>query len=250
MYKPNNKVSLKFRMKGQQRFTRGDTLSEYYTAEKLADFIEFDQKMIVQKQAVTEPVEVPKPTPTITAPKTEPAAAPKPTTTEVSKPQPTPSITTPKTEPADRVVITADEFLSGATPQDKPVTTTEPKEVPFEKEEVKVDPWEGLRNYIGKCDSIIAELKEIGFTSYDDLSFFLSIGVHEKYPQDHREGGIHKEQFTLSHESYTIQQAIKETVSRLIPKYCFPFCKILSAHTSLFVTPIGDQTIEVMCIQK
>ena len=118
----------------------------------------------------------------ITAPKTEPAAAPKPTTTEVSKPQPTPSITTPKTEPADRVVITADEFLSGATPQDKPVTTTEPKEVPSEKEEVKVDPWEGLRNYIGKCDSIIAELKEIGFTSYDDLSFFLSIGVHEKYP--------------------------------------------------------------------
>ena len=174
----------------------------------------------MRKTAAEPVITIPKPTPTITAPKTEP----KPTTTAVPKPQPSPSITTateptPKTEPTaapsehqptfteillakmrergiepipttaaepdDRTVITTEEFLSSTSPQDEPITTAEPIEMPSEKEEVEVDPWEGLRNYIGKCDSIIAELKEIGFTSYKDLSYFLSLGVHEKHPQDH-----------------------------------------------------------------
>lgn len=171
VYKPNNKVSLKFRMKGQQRFTRGDTLSEYYTAEKLADFIEFNQKMIAQKQAVSKPVEVPKsqPTPSITPPKTEPTAAPKPTITEVPKPHPAPSIITPpKTEPTDRVVITAEEFLSGTSPQDKPITTAKPIEKPSEKKEIKADPWEKFRAY-GYGDEDIKKLKKVGIKSYDQL---------------------------------------------------------------------------------
>ena len=156
----------------------------------------------------------------VTTPKIEPITEPKPTFTAVPKSQPAPSVTTaPKTEqttaksehqptfteillakmrergieptpttaaePADNAVITEEEFLSGTSQQDEPITSAEPIEMPSEKEEVEVDPWEGLRNYIGKCDSIIAELKEIGFTSYKDLSYFLSIGVHEKHPQDH-----------------------------------------------------------------
>ena len=164
VYKPNNKVSLKFRMKGQQRFTRGDTLSEYYTAKKLADFIEFNQKMIAQKQAVTEPVAAPKP-------KAAEVPKPKPTSPAVPKPQPAPSVTTPpKTEPTDRVVITAEEFLSGATPQDKPTAMVEPIEKPSEKKEVKADPWEKFRAY-GYGD--VKKLRKGGIMSYDQLHGFM-----------------------------------------------------------------------------
>ena len=139
VYKPNNKVSLKFRMKGQQRFTRGDTLSEYYTAEKLADFIEFNQKMIAQKQAVTEPV-----------------AAPKPKAAEVPKPKPTPSITAPKPQSAPSV-----------TPP-----KTEPIEIPSEKKEVKADPWKKFRAY-GYGEDDIKKLRKGGIMSYDQLHSFM-----------------------------------------------------------------------------
>ena len=220
VYEPTHKYKIKFRLEGQQRFVRGETLGEYYTADAIAEQIEMIYKMAEEnmRKAAAEPI--PKPIPTITAPKTEPVAEPKPTTIEVPKPQPAPSVTAaPKTEqttaesehqptfteillakmrergieptpstvsePTDNAVITEEEFLSGATSQDELITTAEPIEKPSEKEEIEVDPWEGLRNYIGKCDSIIAELKEIGFTSYKDLSYFLSIGVHEKHPQDH-----------------------------------------------------------------
>ena len=42
VYKPQNKVKLKFRLKdeGQQKFTRADTLGEEYTAERIAEQIE------------------------------------------------------------------------------------------------------------------------------------------------------------------------------------------------------------------
>lgn len=162
VYKPNNKVSLKFRMKGQQRFTRGDTLSEYYTAEKLADFIEFNQKMIAQKQAAAEPVAAPKP-------KAAEVPKPKPTSPAVPKPQTAPSvITPPKTEPTDRVVITAEEFLSGATSQDEPTTNVETIEKPSEKKEVKADPWKKFGAY-GYGEDDIKKLKKIGIKSYEQL---------------------------------------------------------------------------------
>lgn len=168
-YQPSHKYKLKFRMKGQQRFVRGETLGEYYTAEKLADFIEFNQKMIAQKQIATEPVAVPKPqpTPSITAP----------------KPQPAPGVTTPtKTEPTDRMVITADEFLSGTSPQDKPTATVEPIEKPSEKKEVKADPWAEIRE-VGHSDEMIQALEKAGIMSYHELSYFMLNG--SKHPQDH-----------------------------------------------------------------
>ena len=46
VYKPQNKVKLKFRLsgEGQQKFTRADTLGDEYTAEKLAESIQQIQK--------------------------------------------------------------------------------------------------------------------------------------------------------------------------------------------------------------
>lgn len=203
-YEPTHKYKIKFRLEGQQRFVRGETLGEYYTADAIAEQIELIYKTAEEnmRKANAEPA------PTVTAPKIEPIAEPKPTITAVPKTEPKAApferggvvynallnamrkrgiepIPTTAAEPDDRTVTTAEEFLSGTSPQDEPIATAEPIEKPSEKKEIEVDPWEGLRNYIGKCDSIIAELKEIGFTSYKDLSYFLSIGVHEKHPQDH-----------------------------------------------------------------
>ena len=204
VYEPTHKYKIKFRLEGQQRFVRGETLGEYYTADAIAEQIELIYKTAEEnmRKANAEPA------PTVTAPKIEPIAEPKPTITAVPKTEPKAApferggvvynallnamrkrgiepIPTTAAEPDDRTVTTAEEFLSGTSPQDEPIATAEPIEKPSEKKEIEVDPWEGLRNYIGKCDSIIAELKEIGFTSYKDLSYFLSIGVHEKHPQDH-----------------------------------------------------------------
>ena len=48
VYKPNNKVKLKFRLKdeGQQKFTRADTLGADYTPERIAEQIEHIQKAL------------------------------------------------------------------------------------------------------------------------------------------------------------------------------------------------------------
>lgn len=233
VYEPTHKHKIKYRLEGQQRFVRGETLGEFYTADAIAEQIELIYKtaeenmrkanveltptVTAPKPTITE-VPKPQPAPSVTAPKSEPIIEPKPTITAVPKPQPAPSVTTPKTEPTaapserggvvynalleamrkrgmepipttaaepdDRTVITAEEFLSGTSPQDEPVTTAEPIEVLSEKEEIEVDPWAGLRD-IGNSDMMIAELEEIGFTSYDDLSYFLKLGTHEKHPQDH-----------------------------------------------------------------
>lgn len=219
VYEPTHKYKIKYRLEGQQKFVRGETLGEFYTADAIAEQIELIYKTAEEnmRKANAEPapkptiIEVPKsqPTPSVTTAKIEPIAEPKPTITAVPKTEPTTAPSerggvvynalleamrkrgiepTPSTvsEPADRVEITEEEFLSGATSQDELITTAEPIEVLSEKEEIEVDPWAGLRD-IGNSDMMIAELEEIGFTSYDDLSYFLKLGVHEKHPQDHED---------------------------------------------------------------
>lgn len=54
VYKPNNKYKLKFRMQGQERFTRAETLGEEYTAERIAEQIEIIQKLNQSKQSISE----------------------------------------------------------------------------------------------------------------------------------------------------------------------------------------------------
>ena len=202
VYEPTHKYKIKYRLEGQQRFVRGETLGEFYTADAIAEQIELIYKTAEENMRKSNAELAPKPTPAITAPKIEPVAEPKPTITAVPKPQPAPSVTTPKTEPtaapserggvvynalleamrkrgieptpttvadpADRVEITEEEFLSGISPQDEPVTTAEPIEVLSEKEEIKADPWEKFRAY-GYGDEDIKKLKKVGIKSYDQL---------------------------------------------------------------------------------
>lgn len=61
VYKPNNKYKLKFRMQGQERFTRAETLGEEYTAERIAEQIEQIQKLHTRIHNIAEIHEI-KPT--------------------------------------------------------------------------------------------------------------------------------------------------------------------------------------------
>jgi len=167
VYEPTHKYKLKFRLEGQQRFVRGETLGEFYTADAIAEQIELIYKMAEENMRKANAEPIPKPLPTIIVP----------------KPQVTPSVTTPpKTEPTDRVVITAEEFLTGTSPQDKPTATVEPIEKPSEKEEFEVDPWAEIRE-VGRSDEMIQALEKAGIMSYHELSYFMLNG--SKHPQDH-----------------------------------------------------------------
>lgn len=114
VYKPNNKVKLKFRLsgEGQQRFTRADTLGDEFEPKAITETIETAQKKAAVEEAMekflaarrarrqaelallnqssAKPAE-PKPTPT-------PAAQPKPTIAEPTTPKPTESHATEKKE--------------------------------------------------------------------------------------------------------------------------------------------------------
>jgi relaxase/mobilization nuclease family protein len=92
VYKPQNKVKLKFCLKdeGQQRFTRADTLGDDYTAERIAEQIEQIQKARGVMERLAEKKNTEKPAPAITT-KTEL----KPTVTAPTKPT---EIIAPETE--------------------------------------------------------------------------------------------------------------------------------------------------------
>ena len=165
VYKPHNKVKLKFRLsgEGQQKFTRADTLGENYTAEKIAEQIEQIQKAqaIMEKLSEKKNHEKPVTPAPVTAPKTEPTAAPptKPKNEYVYKP--------PTEEELDRIF--------GVT------TTAPPKPVEVKAPEKKEDVWAGIR---GMRDSsqVIADLEASGITSFSELrSFFWNI----KHNDDH-----------------------------------------------------------------
>ncbi len=53
-YKPNNKYKLKFRMQGQERFTRAETLGEEYTGGRITEQIKIIQKLNQSKQSIAE----------------------------------------------------------------------------------------------------------------------------------------------------------------------------------------------------
>lgn len=156
VYEPTRKYKLKFRLEGQQRFVRGETLGEFYTADAIVEQIELIYKMAeenMRKNAVEPVVTTPKPTPTITAPKTEP----KPTTTAAPKPQPAPSIITP------------------------PITESKPIVIAEKPPEKKEDKWTDIRD-LRNADEMIAELEAAGVDSLDTLrSFFWN----SKHKDDH-----------------------------------------------------------------
>ena len=197
VYKPQNKVKLKFRLsgEGQQKFTRADTLGEDYTAERIAEQIEQIQKA----QAVIERLAEKKKPEKIVAP-------PKPTVTPKTEPKPT--VTAP-TKPTKSKGLTSEEFFAlldersaEITPAPKPTTVADEPEsnlsVMTEEEYIKIlneqdrqaqaekaappaDPWAEIRG-MGRANEIIADLESGGVTSYHVLASFFYKGGH---PDDH-----------------------------------------------------------------
>ena len=195
VYKPQNKVKLKFRLsgEGQQKFTRADTLGADYTPERIAEQIaEIQEKLSatnVTPDMLTEPPKPvaapkpnPKPTQTVTAPTTSPSEPghlisdlirSKMREKGISQvPTFTPTITpptAPKPEP-DRTVITAEEFLAPLYDErETPPPAPEPTE--SKAPEKKEDPWKAIRG-MGRANEIIADLEAGGVMSFSELSGF------------------------------------------------------------------------------
>ena len=91
VYKPSNKVKLKFRLSGdgQQKFTRADTLGADFTPERIAEQIaEIQEKLSAANVTPDMLIEPPKPVVPKTEPKPEPSAPiPQPTLTESKAPE-------------------------------------------------------------------------------------------------------------------------------------------------------------------
>lgn len=164
VYKPQNKVKLKFRLsgEGQQKFTRADTLGEEYTAERIAEQIEQIQKAqavierLAEKKNPEKPVAPSKPAVT---PKTEPTAT---------------LPTTVADEPESNLsVMTEEEYIKILNEQDTQAQT--------EKAAPPADPWAEIRG-MGRANEIIADLESGGVTSYHVLASFFYKGGH---PDDH-----------------------------------------------------------------
>ncbi len=191
VYKPQNKVKLKFRLtgEGQQKFTRADTLGEDYTAERIAEQIEQIQKAQTLMETLAKKKKPEKTVATPTPPKpAEPTQSRRIVTEELlarvreqraSKEQTSyPTATPPIPKPdSDRVVITAEEFL--APLYDKPATPLPtPKPTEVKAPEKKIDEWASIRG-MRDSDKIIAELESVGITSYTDFTGFMYRGQHD-----------------------------------------------------------------------
>ena len=217
VYKPQNKVKLKFRLsgEGQQKFTRADTLGADYTPERIAEQIaEIQEKLSatnVTPDMLTEPpkpVAAPKPnskpTQTVTAPTTSPSEPghlisdlirSKMREKGISQvPTFTPTITpptAPKPEP-DRTVITAEEFLVPLYDErETPPPAPEPTE--SKAPEKKIDEWATIRG-MRDSDKIIAELEAVGIMSLSEFGGFMH-NIHS--PEDHTDEVVElKAQYT------------------------------------------------------
>jgi hypothetical protein len=217
VYKPQNKVKLKFRLsgEGQQKFTRADTLGADYTPKRIAEQIaEIQEKLSatnVTPDMLTEPPKPvaapkpnPKPTQTVTAPTTSPSEPghlisdlirSKMREKGISQvPTFTPTITpptTPKPEP-DRTVITAEEFLAPLYDErETPPSAPEPTE--SKAPEKKIDEWATIRG-MRDSDKIIAELEAVGIMSLSEFGGFMH-NIHS--PEDHTDEVVElKAQYT------------------------------------------------------
>ena len=205
VYKPSNKVKLKFRLsgEGQQKFTRADTLGADYTPERITEQIaEIQEKLAAANVTPDMLIEPPKPVaktePKPTLPKpAEPVQSKRLISEELfarvreQKASQTPQPTTPKPD-TESNVITVEEFL--APLYDKPATpppAPEPTEV--KAPEKKIDEWATIRG-MRDSDKIIAELEAVGIMSLSEFGGFMH-NIHS--PEDHTDEVAElKEQYT------------------------------------------------------
>ena len=202
VYKPSNKVKLKFRLsgEGQQKFTRADTLGADYTVERISDQIaEIQEKlsaanvtpdMLIEPPKPVVPKPEPKPTQTVTAPTTPKQSAEPKTTTEATE-------TAKRKAAAEQV----EKFFaarrarrqaqldmlnaSAAKPTEpKPepsAPTLQPTPTESKAPEKKKDPWAEVRG-MRDSDKIIAELEAVGIMSLSEFGGFMH-NIHSS--EDH-----------------------------------------------------------------
>ena len=200
VYKPSNKVKLKFRLSGdgQQKFTRADTLGADYTAERIAEQIaEIQEKLSAANVTPDVLIELPKP---VAVPKPEPK--PTQTVTVQTKPKQSaePKTTTEATETAKRKAAAeqVEKFFaarrarrqaqldmlnaSAAKPTEpKPepsAPTPQPTLTESKAPEKKEDPWKAIRG-MGRANEIIADLEAGGVMSFSELSGFFFNTPHD-----------------------------------------------------------------------
>ena len=203
VYKPSNKVKLKFRLSGdgQQKFTRADTLGADFTPERIAEQIaEIQEKLSAANVTPDMLIELPKP---VAVPKSEP----QPTQTVITPTKPKqsaePETITEMSETAKRKAAAeqVEKFFtarrarrqaqldmlnaSAAKPTEPKPELSAPIPQPTLTEsktpEKKKDPWAEIRG-MRDCDKMIADLEAGGITSLDDLKGFF---WNFKHPDDH-----------------------------------------------------------------
>ena len=199
VYKPSNKVKLKFRLSGdgQQKFTRADTLGADFTPERIAEQIaEIQEKlsaanvtpdMLIEAPKPVVPKTEPKPTQTVTAPTKPKQSAEPETITETSETAKRKAAAeqVEKFFAARRARRQAQLDMLNATainPKPEPSAPT-PQPTPTESKapEKKEDVWAEIRG-MRDSDKMIADLEAGGITSLDDLrGFFWNF----KHPDDH-----------------------------------------------------------------
>ena len=203
VYKPSNKVKLKFRLSGdgQQKFTRADTLGADFTPERIAEQIaEIQEKLSAANVTPDMLIEPPKP---VVVPKPEP----KPTQTVPTPTKPKqsaePETITETSETAKRKAAAEQvekffaarrarrqaqlDMLNATAPKpnepkpELPTPTPQPTPTESKAPEKKEDVWAEIRG-MRDSEKMIADLETGGITSLNDLrGFFWNF----KHPDDH-----------------------------------------------------------------
>ena len=202
VYKPSNKVKLKFRLSGdgQQKFTRADTLGADFTPERIAEQIaEIQEKlsaanvtpdMLIEPPKPVVPKTEPKPTQTVTAPTKPKQSAEPETITETSETAKRKAAAeqVEKFFAARRARQQAELALLNRTSakpaEPKPeLPTPIPQPTPTESKapEKKIDEWATIRG-MRDSDKIIAELEAVGIMSLSEFGGFMH-NIHS--PEDH-----------------------------------------------------------------
>ena len=202
VYKPSNKVKLKFRLSGdgQQKFTRADTLGADFTPERIAEQIaEIQEKlsaanvtpdMLIEPPKPVVPKTEPKPTQTVTAPTKPKQSAEPETITETSE-------TAKRKAAAEQVekffaarrarrqaqldMLNATAAKPTEPKPELPTPTPQPTPTESKAPEKKKDPWAEVRG-MRDSDKIIAELEAVGIMSLSEFGGFMH-NIHS--PEDH-----------------------------------------------------------------
>ena len=203
VYKPSNKVKLKFRLSGdgQQKFTRADTLGADYTVERISEQIaEIQEKLsaanvtpdmlIEPPKPVAVPKPEPKPTQTFTTPTKPKQSAEPETITETSETEKRKAAAeqVEKFFAARRARQQAQLDMLNATaakptePKPEPsAPTQQPTPTESKAPEKKIDEWATIRG-MRDSDKIIAELEAVGIMSLSEFGGFMH-NIHS--PEDH-----------------------------------------------------------------